>query len=327
MALAVTSLTNGSVAPGVNLTAYTTASISPAGGSLLILASGAYDGSGTQDFTISTVASPGLTLATGWTKQESTGAGSADKGDAEVWTAVCGATPGSGAIVVTFTAGAAGLGGAAWAVDQATGQDASTPVWTTDLNNASSATPTLVFSTAQSASNLFYMISVVLLGAAGSVTQTPNESPTPWTALDNLQSSTATNNGVALLATVSPDATNLNGAVSLGGTSHSWATIGLELNAAAGGVSVSLPAAAVALAAPPAAPQFPASASLPAAQLALAAPLVTPAGSGAATVALPAAQLALAAPALSPGSPPAAGAARQQGDSDRPGLLRKPFLW
>jgi hypothetical protein len=64
----------------------------------------------------------------------------------------------------------------------------------------------------------------------------------------------------------------------------------------AGGVSVSLPVATLALAAPVVAPQFAAAVSLPVATLALAAPVVTPAGSGAATISLPVAPLALAAP-------------------------------
>jgi hypothetical protein len=321
MALAVTSLTNGSTTP-TNLTGFTTASVSPAGGSLLILSLGAYDGTGTQDFTVASVS--GLSLT--WVSQKVTGAGSADKGDVEVWTAVCGASPGSGAITVTFTGAGFGLGAAAWAVDQVTGQNTSTPVVTgnTQAANASSTAPAATFAAAGGSSNLFYAMDVVLLGASGTVVQTPNESPTPWTALDNIASSSAVNNNVALLTTISPDVTNVNAAVSLN-ASHSWGMIGLELNAAAG-VSVSLTTPNLALAAPVLAPQFPGAVTLTTPNLALAAPALTPAGSGAATVALTTPNLALAAPALAPSGPPAATAA-QQGDSDRSGLLRKPFLW
>lgn len=233
MTLAVTSLTSGSTSPGT-MTGFTTASISPASGSLLVLALGGYDGTSTQDFTVSTVT--GLSLT--WTKQKVTGAGSGDKGDVEVWTALAGASPGSGTITVAFSA-SSGTASAVWGVDQVTGQNAATPLVGTNTLAAtptSSAAVALAFNAAGSASNLFYLMSLVLLGASQTVTQTPNETPTAWTAVDNLASSSATNNNVALLTSVSPDATNVNAAVSLN-ASHSWGAIGIELNAATGGTT------------------------------------------------------------------------------------------
>lgn len=231
MTLAVTSLTSGSTSPS-NLTGFTTASVSPASGSLLVLSLGGYDGTGTQDFTVSTVS--GLSVT--WTKQKASGAGSADKGDLEVWTAPAGASPGSGAITVTLTGSGFGNASAVWAVDQVTAEDPATPVVTanTQAANASSTGPAVTFGAPAGGGNLFYAMSLVLLGASGTVTQTPNESPTAWTALDNLASSDAVNNNVALLTTISPDVTNVDASVSLNG-SHSWGMIGIELAAASGG--------------------------------------------------------------------------------------------
>jgi hypothetical protein len=95
-----------------------------------------------------------------------------------------------------------------------------------------------------------------------------------------------------------------------------------------GGVTVNLTTPNLALAAPVIAPQFAGAVTLTTPNLALAAPVLAPAGSGAATVQLTTPNLQLGAPLITPfiGVPGASGVAPVP-DSDRPGLLRKPFLW
>jgi hypothetical protein len=231
VSLAVTSLTSNSTA-SASFGGFTTASVSPAANSLLVLWVSGFDGSGTQDFTVSAVSGLGLT----WTRQKLGVAGSTPKGDVECWTAPCGSSPGSGAITVTLTVGNVN-GGVAWDVDQVTGQSASTPVVTgnTQATNNSSAASSATFGTAGNASNLFLYGSTVLIGTGQSVTQAASETPA-WTQLAQQQSNTTTQNGVSLQTQVSPDATHLTASSSWTG-SHSWGTIGIEIAAATGGTA------------------------------------------------------------------------------------------
>jgi hypothetical protein len=224
MSLSVSSLTSDSTA-GASVGGFTTASITPAANSMLILAAGGFDGTGSQDFTISSVSGLGLT----WTRRKLGVAGSGAKGDVEAWTAVCGGSPGSGTI--TAATSIAFSGGMVWDVDQVTGQDGTTPIVASNIQaaNASSTAAALTFNAAANSSNLYWFMSVALLGGGGSVSQTPSETPA-WTSLSNLQSSTATYNGVGLTTQISPDVTHTAAGATLS-VSHSWGTIGLEIAA------------------------------------------------------------------------------------------------
>lgn len=111
-----------------------------------------------------------------------------------------------------------------------------------------------------------------------------------------------------------------------GSGGNNWGAAGAVFAPPVSGVTVSGAVSPLALGAPAGSITFPGAASGAVAGLALAALPGTPAVSGAATVPGPVAQLALSAPAGAPFAPNP-GAVRPQGDSDRSGLLRKPFLW
>lgn len=242
MTLGPSNLTSGH-AEGASVGGFTTASVSPTAGSLLVLSVGGFDGTGSQDITVSAVSGFGAT----WQRQHLGVAGSTPKGDVEVWTAKMPGSPGSGTITVTLTASLSC--GFAWSVDQYTGQDATTPVVTgnTVFANNSSAASAVTYGAAASGSNLFHYASVVLLGTGGTATQAPSETPA-WTSLASLQSDTTSFNGVALNTQVSPDVTHLTGSASWTG-SHSWGTIGLEIAAASGATFTGTGTAALSLAA------------------------------------------------------------------------------
>jgi hypothetical protein len=225
MSLVVTSLTSSSTA-GASIGGFTTASISPAGNSLLVLWVSGFDGASAQDFTVNSVTGLGLT----WTRAELGTAGATPKGDLEAWTAECGASPGSGAITVAATVSNIN-GGFGWDVDQVTGQDPTTPVVVSNIQQTknSSAASSATFNTAGSSLNLFLLMSTVLIGTGQSVTQTASETPA-WTQLAQVQSNTASQNGVSLQTQVSPDVTHLTAGATWTG-SHSWGTIGLEIAA------------------------------------------------------------------------------------------------
>lgn len=234
MSLAVSSLTSSSTA-GASVASAVTASVSPAANSLLVLWVSAYNGASTQVFTVSGVSGLGLT----WAKAKLWFAGSANKGDVECWTAVCGASPGSGAVTATFSSTFAG--GAVWDVDQVTGQDAAAPVVASNTiaANASSTAPSATFAAAASPQNLFISGITGLVGTGTSQTVTPNESPA-WTQLANTASSTAGQNGVVICTQVSPDVTHLVTSATLG-SSGSWGVIGLEIAASAAGAGGAAP--------------------------------------------------------------------------------------
>ena len=122
----------------------------------------------------------------------------------------------------------------------------------------------------------------------------------------------------AFAGTVTPGSTQTN--------TGNYDNVAAIINAAPAGTTVSGQVSALALTAP--AGDIIASVPGPVAGLALTAPAGTAAGSGAATVPGAVAQLVLSAPSGAPFVPAAGGAgAAAQGDSDRPGLLRKPWLW
>jgi hypothetical protein len=221
--LTVTNLDANSNA-GASIGGFVTDSISPAPDSLLILSIGGFDGAGTQDFTVQSVSGLGLT----WTLAKLSEAGSTPKGDVEVWTAVTGASPGSGAITVVMTKNNID-GGIAFCVDQATGENASAPVVPGSVVSSmnSSAVSSLTYDTPAGSSNLFWNMSVVLIGTGGTVTQTPNEAP-PWTVLGQTESNTTAVNGAAIMTSVSPDVTNENASATLT-ASHSWGSVGFEI--------------------------------------------------------------------------------------------------
>lgn len=224
MTLAVTSLTSSSTA-GASVASAVTASVSPAGNSLLVLWVSSYNGAGTVFQTVSGVSGLGLT----WTRQKLGTAGSASKGDVECWTAVCGGSPGSGAVTATFNN--TFVGGAVWDLDQVTGENTSTPVVTanTIATNNSSTAASATFAAAASSQNLFLSGITGLVGTGNSQTLTGNESPS-WTQLANVQSNTTGQNGVIICTQVSPDVTHLTTSATVG-SSGSWGVIGIELAA------------------------------------------------------------------------------------------------
>jgi hypothetical protein len=231
--LSPSNLTSGH-AQGASIGNFVTASVSPSANALLVLGAAGFDGAGAQDFTITGVSGLGLT----WTRQKLGVAGATPKGDVEAWTAVCGASPGSGAITATLSSATVN-GGVAWSVDQFTGEDTTTPVIAGNIvaGNNSSAASSVTYGTAASSQNLFWFLSVVLIGTGQSVTQAASETPA-WTQLAQAQSDTTSQNGVSVQAQVSPDATVLTGSSSWTG-SHSWGTVGLEIAAASGGPTFS----------------------------------------------------------------------------------------
>lgn len=124
MAIAVSALTSSY--NNANAAGYATASISPAAGSLLVLYVGSSITGGTAPGTTPT----GLSLT--WTLQDQiafSGTGSAERRLA-VFTAPCGASPGSGAVTLTHTDLGSGATseGTAWAVLQVTGHNVAAPV-------------------------------------------------------------------------------------------------------------------------------------------------------------------------------------------------------
>jgi hypothetical protein len=229
------------------LTSGTTASVSPSANGLLILAVGGFDNTGGQDFTVSSVSGLGLT----WTRRKLGIAGTVGgglKGDVEVWTAPAGASPGSGTITITLTGTVSG--GIAWVLDQATDGSNTPTVVTGNIvsGNNNSATTSVIYGTAASSSNLFWYMSVCLLGITNVITQSPAETPA-WTELAEVQSSTGSLAGANVETQVSPDTTNLTGSATLS-TGHSWGTIGLEIAGGSSNVSVSGNTATVSAAAP-----------------------------------------------------------------------------
>lgn len=165
---------------------------------------------------------------------------------------------------------------------------------------------------------------VALAGANGGAPITASPAGTTSRETDSFnQSSIADSNG-----SVGGGGTTIGGGNWTSGFGASWRGWTVGLAEAVSGVTVSGVTAAVALDAPAGSITFPGSVAGALAALALAAPAGTLQSAGAATVSGPVAQLVLAAPAGSPFVPAAGGAgAGAQGDSDRPGLLRKPFLW
>ncbi len=146
-------------------TSFATASVSPVGGSLLAIAVTYAVASGGAT-TISSVA--GLSLT--WTMQHRITISASTVID--VWTAPCGATPGSGVITIT-TAGTAGA--VAWNVVQVEGQHGSAPVLNANKisNTGTSTTPNLLLA-APAADNALLFFA----GAPANVTQEPH---TNWT--------------------------------------------------------------------------------------------------------------------------------------------------
>lgn len=218
MALAVTSLNaSGSTTDAAS---GATASVSPAGNSLLVLwVCYAVTGGGT----ITSVSGLGLT----WTQQSTVTASSSTKLDC--WAAVCGPSPGSGAVTFNFSVT---MGSWNWDLDQVTGQDPVTPLVTSNTKTATATTTTnltLTFNAAAAAANLF-MLGV---GAASNVTETPGETPA-WTELVDESQTTPS---CALETQVSPDATNTAAQANPSATSNRGG-IGIELAAAAAAARV-----------------------------------------------------------------------------------------
>lgn len=92
MSLVLTELTSGN--DGGNTTSHTTASISPAASSLLLLPTAYYN----HDEAINTVASAGLSLATAWTELAAHVYNSSWGNAGSLWYAICNATPGSSTV-------------------------------------------------------------------------------------------------------------------------------------------------------------------------------------------------------------------------------------
>jgi len=183
---------------GAAAASVSTASVSPAAGSMVVLyLTWAVSGGS---------ATPTITGLSGtWVNKASTPTGGSSSTKIGVWT--CTDFSGSGAILITF---ASGLNTCCWSVLQVTGaNNAATPVQVPITSKTvTSLAADCTYAAAASAANLF------LYGCAGPgfFTQVPNESGTLWTELsDNSQATPS----CSLEVQVSPDVTNLTGASTL----------------------------------------------------------------------------------------------------------------
>jgi hypothetical protein len=210
VSLSATSLTSSSANSGAGSTV-TTASISPAANSLLVLSAG-YAVSGAT--TVTGVSGAGLT----WTRQVGAASVSASA-KLDIWTALAGAAPGSGAITLTFGTTAVS---AAWDIDSYAGCSVAQPVNTANAPkaNGSGLTASLTYAAAQQPADLYHFA----CAAAASITMSAGETA-PWTQLASVSESGPS---VTLSTQVSPNASVVTGSAALSSTG-SWGCAGLEI--------------------------------------------------------------------------------------------------
>jgi hypothetical protein len=208
-ALAVTSLTSSNAAA---TTVATTASVSPTANSLLVL----WIAHAVSGGTTATPSGLGLT----WTLAQRLVVASSTK--IECWTAVCGASPGSGAITITLGAAAT----VCWDVDQVTGENVSAPLVTANTKTASGTgtAAALTYNAPTATDGLLYGC-----GASGFVSQTPNTAA-GWTELADRSQATPS---ISLETQLSLPPASTAGASTLS-ASVNWGVIGIELAAAVG---------------------------------------------------------------------------------------------
>ncbi|HEY9338760.1 MAG TPA: hypothetical protein VIQ79_30210, partial [Kribbella sp.] len=208
MAISATLLTSGtSTTDG---SSFTTASITPAASSLLLVfVTNAVTGG--ADATLS-----GLSAT--WTRPVNQAASSSTK--LSVHWAQLGASPGSGALSISTSVA---TGSIVWHVVQVTGHNTAAPVVQTPAaTGASSTAASLTYAAAGNAANrLLYAC-----GVAGSATQTPR---TNWAELADLTVATPS---CSLETQWRSDATETTGSSTLS-VANLWATAGVEIAAAA----------------------------------------------------------------------------------------------
>lgn len=217
--IVVTDLTNGS---NTSTSQAITASISPAGNSLLLLWTGAWDGGTGNTTNVTSVSGLGLV----WTQVTAVLPGSV-KGQTALWYAITGPNPGSGTVTINLATASA----ICWDINQVTNVNLASPfvASNTRTNTSNSGNPNVTLNAAANAiTNLFMFGDCMLVQAGASLTQSAAETP-PWTVLSSQESNTA-NNNTACMVQVSPNTSTVL-AQSTATAGHSWGVIGIELQA------------------------------------------------------------------------------------------------
>jgi hypothetical protein len=194
MAVAISSLdhagTNGAT------TTVTTASISPAANSTLVLFVSNWDGGSANTPVVTAVS--GLSLT--WVQLCHTTAGGVH-GDLSCWIAVCGSSPGSGTI--TITTGSNITGGNCYDVIQVTGGVVIGN--STKFATTTGTSPNITMGTAAASDSRFIYGQAAMLVSGGSNAVTPAGS---WTELNDFYNAGGGPGGVSLETQYSPDSTS-----------------------------------------------------------------------------------------------------------------------
>jgi len=216
----VSNLTAGTSTTGV--TSIATASISPAGNSLVMLWVSGWDGGATNTTSVTSVSGLGLV----WQQLTSVLPGGA-KGTVGLWYAITGPNPGSGTVTINL----ATLTDVCWEISQATSVNLATPFVAGNVrtNVSNSTGPNVTMLAAQSVNNIFMFGASQLIQLAASSTMTGSETPV-WNTLVTQEGNTADNHTNQIVQ-VSSNVSNLN-AVATATVGHSWGAIGVELQAA-----------------------------------------------------------------------------------------------
>lgn len=220
MAIAATLLTSANSSTDANT--YTTASISPAANSLLLVFVWSSHATTAPDNVVT-----GLSLT--WTQRAVTTNSTASR-KLTCITAQCGASPGSGALTITSTASI----GDAWAVIQITGHDTTTPVVqapTSPTNTTSALTGSITLAAAGNANNRPF-------AAFGHRAQTATTPRTNWTELsDDLSDASAPIAGFETQWRSDAFETTASATWT---TSSQWSGIAVEIAASTGGTTQAL---------------------------------------------------------------------------------------
>lgn len=199
MTITVSSLAHASTFGAT--TTVTTSSVTPAANCTLVVFVSSWDAGNLDAPLVSSIT--GLSLT--WTQAGHVAAGGTH-GDLSAWFAVCGASPGSGALTITTSTNVSA--GNCYDILQVTGGPATgngaaitSNVKTAQITNGTA--PTCTMSAALDPGNVFLVGVTAVLVSAQTQAVTP---ATGWTELNDFYNSSSSTGGVGLETQVSPDA-------------------------------------------------------------------------------------------------------------------------